>query len=64
MIFNEEDRINYRNAAHCHICEAELGIDKVRDHCRLTGKFRGSAHVECNVNIYYKNIEIPIFFTI
>ena len=62
MIFNEEDRINYNNATHCHICEAELGIYKVRDRCHVTGKFKGAAHRERNAHFDYKNIKIPIFF--
>ena len=63
VIFNEEDRINYKNATHCHICEGALGMDKVRDHCHLTGEFRGAAHTDCNANFNYKNISIPIFST-
>ena len=30
------------------ICNEELGKDRVRDHCHLTGKFRGAAHEGCN----------------
>ena len=33
----------------CHICDEFLGADRVRDHCHLTGKFRGAAHAKCNV---------------
>ena len=55
----ENDKINYENATHCHICEKELGEDKVIDHCHLTGKYRGAAHKECNLN--YK---IPKFFPV
>ena len=62
MIFNEEDRINYNNATHCHICEGELGTDRVRDHCHLTGNFRGAARSDCNIDFNYKHIKIPIFF--
>ena len=54
-----KDRINYKSATHCHICEGELGDDKVLDHCHLTGKYRGAAHNECNLNY-----RIPKFFPI
>ena len=55
----EQDENNYENATHCHICEGELREDKVLDHCHLTGKYRGAAHNECNLN--YK---IPKFFPV
>jgi len=62
MIFNEEDRINFNNATHCNICEKELGGDRVRDHCHISGKFRGAAHGVCNAGLPYRYIKIPIFF--
>ena len=36
----------------------------VRDYCRITGKFRGSAHQECNLKLRIKpeDIKIPIIF--
>ena len=34
---------------------------KVRDHCYITGKYRVSAHRDCNVNLKL-NHEIPIVF--
>ena len=37
--------------------------DKVRDHCHLTGKFRGPAHGKCNINVTQKqNNFIAIVF--
>ena len=24
---------------------------KIRDHCYITGKYRGSAHRDCNINV-------------
>jgi len=38
-----------------------LGEDKVRDHCHLTGKFRGAAHNECNLQYRVPRF-IPVFF--
>ena len=32
---------------------------KVRDHCHITGKYRGSTHKDCNVNVNL-NHKIPI----
>ena len=54
-------------ATHCYVCKGELmkpdGIkDSARDHCHITGVFRGSAHNECNLNLNYKNLKIPIIF--
>lgn len=38
-----------------------LNYDKVKDHCHLTGEYRGAAHNECNLNYKISNF-FPIFF--
>ncbi|XP_050503415.1 uncharacterized protein LOC126882493 [Diabrotica virgifera virgifera] len=47
----------------CHICNRKfLEKDRiVRDHCHLTGNFRGFAHNGCNLN-YKKAFVVPIAF--
>ena len=58
---SKKDEITHKNATHCHICEGELGEDKVLDHCHLTGKYRGAAHNKCNLN--YKILKFfPVIF--
>ncbi|KYN38165.1 hypothetical protein ALC56_07459 [Trachymyrmex septentrionalis] len=54
---------NFRNATHCHICERpfEEGDLRVRDHCHLTGRYRGPAHSRCNLH-YQDTYVISIFF--
>ena len=38
-------------------------MTKVRDHCHLTGAYRGACHSICNLNkINNKDIKIPVFF--
>ena len=59
MFLTEEDLDKFDKATKCHICDKPLGKDRVRDHCHLTGKFRGAAHNGCNIN--YK---IPKFFPV
>ena len=39
----------------------EKEIIKERDHCHITGKYRGSAHRDCNVNLKL-NYKIPVVF--
>lgn len=61
MIFTEEDANNFENAMRCHICDHLLWNDRVRDHCHITGRYRGAAHHHCNLQ--YKTPKfIPIFF--
>src|SRR6218665_604596 len=59
MIFNSNDRKIFKAATSCLICGGSLGKDRVRDHCHLSGKFKGAAHNECNLN--YK---IPKFISV
>ena len=34
---------------------------RVRDHCHITGKYRGSAHKDCNLNFQISD-KIPVIF--
>ena len=34
----------------------------VRDHCHFTGKYRGAAHVKCNLDYSFRYFKIPVFF--
>ena len=43
-----EDEKIYNNSHICWICKQELNMDKVRDHCHVTGKLRGAVHNKCN----------------
>jgi Recombination endonuclease VII len=61
MIFTAADKKNFESATHCHICETELGDDRVRDHCHITGKYRGAAHNDCNLNYKIPKF-IPVLF--
>ena len=67
-----EEKESYENQEICHICEKEFfndednkkefrKIQKVRDHCHYTGKYRGAAHSICNLN-YKIPKEIPVVF--
>ena len=60
---NEEE---FQKADECHICNKKYTADdiRVRDHCHITGKFRGSAHQECNLQFRLnpEKIKIPVIF--
>ena len=60
MIFTEEDKL-YHNATNtCQICDKTC-INKVRDHCHETGKYRGPACKMCNLRYKLQNF-IPVIF--
>ena len=55
MIMTEQDQLDFANVTQCYICGGEIKPNdkkgcKVRDHCHITGKYRGCAHNVCNIN--------------
>jgi len=60
MIITKEQTKQFNKAINCHICDKELGEDRVRDHCHESGEYRGAAHNKCNVNYNYKDVKIPV----
>ena len=66
LVMTEDDEMCFKLMDKCHIC-GEKYTDKdvrVRDHCHITGKFRGSAHQDCNLKLRIKpeNLTIPAIF--
>ena len=66
LLMTEIDEQHFKTMDGCHIY-GEKYTDKdvrIRDHCHITGKFRGSAHQECNLKLRIKpeNLKIPIIF--
>ena len=47
---NQEEEENFRSSNVCWIYEKLIDDEKVRDHCQITGKYRGAADWSCNVN--------------
>ena len=57
------DEQEFQKADRCHICEQKYNEKdvRVRDHCHITGKYRGSAHQDCNLNFQIGD-KIPVIF--
>ena len=63
-----EEKVHYNKQKVCYICKKEFDDNdnnkkqqKVRDHCRYTGKYRGATHNICNLR-YKVPKEIPVVF--
>ena len=56
---NEEEQ--FEKAEIYWICNKLTENDKVRDHCHITGKYRGAAHWNCNINMKISK-KLPIIF--
>ena len=54
IIMTEEDEEDFKINNVCRFCEKFIESDKVRDHCDLTGKYRGPSHSKCNNNVTQK----------
>ena len=68
LVMTDVDEQHFKTMDGCYIC-GEKYTDKdvcLRDHCHITGKFRGSPHQECNLKLRIKpeNLKIPVIFHI
>ena len=52
----EEEEMEFKQSDTCHLCDV-----KVRDHCHIIGKYRGSDQHKCNIN-YKLTEKIPVIF--
>ena len=63
LVMTKEDNENFKVPTKCQICDNDY-IDndvKVRDHCHVTEKYRGSAQRYCNITVKL-NHKIPVSF--
>ena len=59
LIITEEEETFRSNA--CWLCKKLINDEKVRDHCHITGKFRGAVHWSCNINFQLTK-NVPVVF--
>ena len=55
LVMTKEETEYLKNSTKCWICDNDY-IDtdiKVRNHRYITGKYRGSAHRDCKINIKF-----------
>ncbi|GBC28027.2 hypothetical protein RIR_jg2302.t1 [Rhizophagus irregularis DAOM 181602=DAOM 197198] len=64
MPLTTQEQVSYDNAINCWICRNPLDGNKVRDHCHITGRYRGAAHRGCNLDLSIKprEMHIPVIF--
>ena len=69
LVMTDKNETHFQNSTICHICERKFNEhkpskQKVRDHCHITGKYRGAAHSNCNLkwSISAENLKIPVIF--
>ena len=63
MIISEKEENLFQQSNSCWTCKTLIENDeeKVRDHCQVTGKFRGAAHGNCNINFQLTK-KFPVIF--
>ena len=63
LVMSEEEQHLFQESNNCWICKKLIDNEdeKVRDHCLITGKFRGPAHWDCNINFQLTK-KVPVIF--
>ncbi|GFR06857.1 PR domain zinc finger protein 4 [Trichonephila clavata] len=61
MNLSPEEEEQFNSETRCYLCKHLLENDKVRDHCHLSGRYRGAAHNYCNLKYKMRKM-IPVVF--
>ena len=63
LVMTKRDNWDFENFTKCWICDNDYTDNdvKVREHYHITGKNRGSAHRDCNINVKLDH-KIPVTF--
>ena len=62
MKISKKQQNEFNRSTICHICNGKLSKkDKVRDHCHITGEYRGAAHKICNLQ-FRISTKVPVVF--
>ena len=64
MDLTEDEEKQFKSSTSCYLCGIKYNDEdiKCRDHDHLTGKYRGSAHQQCNLKYLFKNYRVPVIF--
>ena len=61
-VMTKKDNEDFEESTKFQICDNKYIDDiKGRDHCRTTGKYRSSAHRDCNINVKLSH-KVPVVF--
>ena len=63
LVMTAEQNEEFEKSNICWVCGKLIDIDdnKVRDHSHITGKYRGSCHWKCNINLKISKKLVVIF---
>ena len=61
LIMPVEEEEQFEKSEIYWICSKIIDDNKVRDHCHITGKYRGTAHWSCNINLKMSK-KLPVIF--
>ena len=62
LVMSVEENEEFERSNNCWICGKLIDFnDKVRDHCHITGKYRGCAHWSCNINLKISKKLVVLF---
>ena len=62
LVMTAEENEEFERSNICWVYGKLIEFNgKVRDHCHITGKYRGSSHWSCNINIKISK-KLPVIF--
>ena len=66
IVMTEKDNEDFENSTKSWICDNGYisGDAKVKGHCQITGKYRGSAHADCNINVKLNYKILVVFYNL